>query len=236
MAGTTAADTVLDMSTDVENYTKTQLKRDREWTDAAITKFLGEPDGYADNPYSSRTQIHLYDAERVYAVEGTREFAEWREKSRARRAGARKAVETKRAKTMAVVKQRLGKVRLRKHAVGLTEEKLRERAVSHYNDMQESRAYEYDYDFDPVGVEGAPDEFYARIEVNYLRHQGTKYDTELDNYIGATGVRDAVDMVREHVYALIAAEYPHLKGECERQLEDRRNMGAQRQAARGGRW
>lgn len=222
------------MSTDVKNYTKTQLKRDREWTDAAITKFLGEPDSYADNPYSSRSKIHLYDAERVHAVEGTDEFAAWREKSRARRAGARKAVETKRAKTMAVVKQRLSKVRLYKHAAGLSEEKLRERAVNHYNDMQAERADWYD--FDPVGVQGAPDEFYARIEVNYLRHQGTKYDTELDNYIGKTGVADAVDMVREHVYALIAAEYPHLKGECGRQLEDRRNMEAQRQAARGGRW
>lgn len=224
------------MSTDVENYTKTQLKRDREWTDAAISKFLGEPDGYTDNPYSSRTQIHLYDAERVHEVEGTSEFAEWREKSRARRAGARKAVETKRAKTMAVVKQRLGKVRLRKHAVGLSQEKLRERAVAHYNDMQESRAYEYDYVFDPVDVQGAPDEFYARIEVNYLRHQGTKYDTELDNYIGATGVRDAVDMVREHVYGLIASEYPHLNNECVRQLDDRRNMEVHRRDARGGRW
>lgn len=224
------------MSTDVENYTKTQLKRDREWTDAAIRKFLGEPDSHKDNPYSSRSQIRLYDAERVHAVEGTREFAEWREKSRSRRAGARKAVETKRAKTMAVVEQRLGKVRLRKHSVGLSEETLRERAVAHYNNMQESRAYEYDYDFDPVGVQGAPDGFYQRIEVNYLRHQGTKYDSELDAYIGATGVRDAVGMVREHVYGLIAAEYPHLKDECARQLDDRRGMEAQRRAARGGRW
>lgn len=222
------------MDTDVENYTKTQLKRDREWTDAAIKKFLGDPDSHKDNPYSSRTQIHLYDAERVHAVEGTSEFAAWREKSRSRRAGARKAVETKRAKTMAVVEQRLGNVRLRKHAVGLSQEKLRERAVSHYNDMQAERADWYD--FDPVDVQGAPDEFYQRIEVNYLRHQGTKYDRELDTYIGATGVRDAVDMVREHVYGLIAAEYPHLKDECARQLDDRRNMEAQRRAARGGRW
>ena len=134
---------------------------------------------------------------------------------------------------MAVVEQRLGKVHLRKHAVGLSKEKLRKRAVAHYNDIQESRAYEYDYDFDPVDVQGAPDEFYQRIEVNYLRHQGTKYDSELDTYIGVTGVRDAVDMVREHVYGLIAAEYPHLKDECARQLDDRRDMDAQRQAARG---
>lgn len=217
----------------MENYTKTQLKRDREWTDAAIAKFLGEPDLRKNNPYSSRSQMHLYDAERVHAAENTSEFAEWCEKSRSRRAGARKAVETKRAKTMAVVEQRLNNVRLYKHASGLSETKLRERAVAHYNDMQESRAYEYDYDFDPVDVQGAPDEFYTRIEVNYLRHQGTKYDAELDTYIGATGVRDAVDMVREHVYGLIAAEYPHLKDECAQQLDNRRDMDAQRQAARG---
>ena len=35
-------------------------------------------------------------------------------------------------------------------------------------------------------------------------------------------MRAAVDMVRERVYEVIAAEYPYLKKECERQLAERR--------------
>lgn len=218
------------MDTKVKNYNKAELKRDRDWTDAAIKKFLGEPDSYAENPRSRYSMICLYDADRVHAVEGTDEFAAWLEKSRARRASARRAVETKREKTLAVVKDRLGKVRLHKHARGLELDTLRKRAVEHYNDYQDERAAWYDHYFDPVGVTGASDEFYQRIEVNYLRHEGTRYDSELERYIGKTGVADAVDMVREHVYGLIATEYPHLAGECERQLADRRAQEEQRRA------
>lgn len=216
------------MDTKVKNYNKAELKRDREWTDAAIKKFLGEPDSYAENPRSRHSMICLYDADRVHVVEGTDEFAAWLKKSRARRASARKAVTTKREKTLAVVKDRLGKVRLHKHARGLKPDTLRERAVQHYNDYQDVRAALYDHYFDPVGVTGTSDEFYERIEVNFLRHEGTRYDHELERYIGKTGVADAVDMVREHVYGLIAAEYPHLVGECERQLADRRAQEEQR--------
>mgnify|MGYP001757495369 FL=1 len=35
-------------------------------------------------------------------------------------------------------------------------------------------------------------------------------------------MREAVDMVRERVYEVIAEEYPYLKKECERQLAERR--------------
>ena len=216
------------MTAEVKNYNKAELKRDREWTDAAIKKFLGEPDSYAENPRSWHAMICLYDADRVHAVEGTDEFAAWLKKSRARRASARKAATTKREKTLAVVKSRLSKVRLHKHAHGLEPETLRERAVEHYNDYQDERATWYDHYFDPVDLTGASDGFYERIEVNYLRHEGTRYDSELTRYIGKTGVADAVDVVREHVYGLIAEEYPHLAGECARQLADRRTREEQR--------
>lgn len=226
------------MNTDVKHYTKTQLKKERGWTDAAITHFLGEPDKFAKNPYSSRSQVHLYDAKRVEEVEASYNFEVWRMKSEKRRAAAARAVETKRAKTLAKVAERIDQVRLTESASGLSKKKLRKLAVEHYNDYQELRAleYDYDYDFDPVAVTGADQAFYERIEVNYLRHEGTEYDEELETYIGATGVRDAVDMVREHVYGLIAAEYPHLNNECDRQLDDRRNMELERQVARGGGW
>lgn len=100
--------------------------------------------------------------------------------------------------------------------------------MEHYNDYQDERAALYDHYFDPVDVTGASDGFYQRIKVNYLRHEGTRYDHELERYIGKTGVADAEDMVREHVYELIAAEYPHLADECNRQLADRRAQEEQR--------
>lgn len=70
------------------------------------------------------------------------------------------------------------------------------------------------------------DKFFDRIEVNFLRHEGTTYDDELEEYFNKTGVGQAVDMVRERVYELIATSYPHLREECGRQLEQRRNQAA----------
>lgn len=205
--------------TDSEYLTKAAIKKERGWTDTAITKFLGDPDKLGSNPYSSKMHSHLYLLSRVKKVEKTKRFKEWKAKSETRRASARKAAQTRRDKTLAKVRSRLDEIQLDPQARGLSKKRLRKLAVASYEDYESYRSW----DEPPRIVEkDAPQEFIQRIEVNFLRHEGTLYDAELEEYAGSTGVREAVDMVRERVYEVIAKEYPYLKKECERQLQRRR--------------
>lgn len=198
--------------------TKAAIKKERGWTDTAIKKFLGDPDKLGSNPYSSKTPSHLYLLSRVKKAERTKQFKEWKAASVKRRASARKAAHTRKEKTLAKVRSRLGEIQLHPRARGLSTKKLRKLAVASYEDLELERNWD-----EPRTVDSdAPQEFIQRIEVNFLRHEATMYDAELEEYAGSTGVREAVDMVRERVYEVIANEYPFLKKECERQLAERR--------------
>ena len=198
--------------------TKTTIKKDRGWTEGAILKFLGEPDKLGSNPYSSKTPSHLYLLSRVKKAERTKKFKEWKKKSATRRNAARKAANTRKEKTLRKVRSRLGEIQLHPQARGLSKKRLRKLAVASYEDLEMER----NWDEPRIVDKDAPASFIHRIEVNFLRHEATMYDAELEEYAGSTGVREAVDMVRERVYEVIADEYPHLKKECERQLEERR--------------
>lgn len=203
---------------DPDYLTKAAIKKERGWTDTAIKKFLGDPDKLGSNPYSSKTPSHLYLLSRVKKAERTKRFKDWKQKSKTRRASARKAANTRKEKTLAKVRSRLGEIQLHPAARGLSTKKLRKLAVASYEELELERNWD-----EPRMVEDdAPQEFIQRIEVNFLRHEGTMYDSELEEYAGSTGVREAVDMVRERVYEVIANEYPFLKKECERQLAERR--------------
>lgn len=203
---------------DPDYLTKAAIKKERGWTEGAITKFLGAPDKLGSNPYSSKTPSHLYLLSRVKKAERTAQFKEWRAKSETRRSAARKAANTRKEKTLRKVRSRLGEIQLHPQARGLSKKRLRKLAVASYEDLEMER----NWDEPRIVDKDAPATFIHRIEVNFLRHEATMYDAELEEYAGSTGVREAVDMVRERVYEVIADEYPHLKKECERQLAERR--------------
>lgn len=198
--------------------TKAAIKKDRGWTEGAILKFLGEPDKLGSNPYSSKTPSHLYLLSRVKKAERTKKFKEWKAKSENRRNAARKAANTRKEKTLRKVRSRLDEIQLHPQARGLSKKRLRKLAVASYEDLEMER----NWDEPRIVDKDAPATFIHRIEVNFLRHEATMYDEELEEYAGSTGVREAVDMVRERVYEVIAEEYPYLKKECERQLQERR--------------
>jgi hypothetical protein len=61
----------------------------------------------------------------------------------------------------------------------------------------------------------------ARITVNYLRHERTDCDRLLAALHGRIGKNDAIELVRERVYTMIAETYPDLEDECDRQEEVR---------------
>lgn len=203
-------------------YNKAQVK-DRGWTDTAITKFLGQPDRRGKNSRGRRGKVSLYFKDRVHEVESTTAFRQWKAKSAARRTSALAAAEKKRAATLQKVASRLDSVQLRNDIQNLSRQKLREKASASFLELEQRREQRSGGRYTAEKITSRRGEkFFARIEVNYLRHEGTLYDDELKEYFNATGVGQAVDMVRERVYGLIADAYPHLKDECERQLQLRR--------------
>ena len=204
---------------DPDYLTKAALKKERGWTEGAAIKFLGKPDKLGSNPYSSKTPSHLYLLSRVEKTERTTQFKEWRAKSETPRNAARKAANTRKEKTLRKVRSRLGEIQLHPKARGLSKKRLRKLAVASYEDHEMERNWD---ELPRLVDKDAPTSFIHRIEVNFLRHEATLYDEELEEYAGSTGVREAVDMVRERVYEVIAEEYPYLKKECERQLAERR--------------
>jgi hypothetical protein len=83
----------------------------------------------------------------------------------------------------------------------------------------ETRKMEFgNYD---ASTDDAGQDFLDRIAVNFLRHRMTDYDAMLRERFGLAGVDDAARIIRRRVLAAIAAAYPELRAECERQESTR---------------
>jgi hypothetical protein len=59
--------------------------------------------------------------------------------------------------------------------------------------------------------------FLNRISVNFIRHELTEYDHDLEDVAGKTGVSQAVDSIRLNVYGAMGIAYPFYAVECRRQ-------------------
>jgi hypothetical protein len=184
---------------------KTEIKK-RGWTDSQIKKFLGAPDWTTQNPYyRSAAPVCNYDDGRVIAIEASPKFAESKQASAGRRAGASKAVETKRQKLQDYLDN------LEIVVPEMDDDKLIELACESYNDRQRDN-------LDWMGATPKSDpEFLSRIAVNYLRHEMSSYEETLDSIAGKAGAKDAYLTVKDMVLDAIADAYPNLADECYRQ-------------------
>lgn len=201
---------------------KAQVIR-RGWTPLAISKFLGDPDQTKRNSRNRKAPIQLFYEDRVAATENTAAWLDWKSKSKARSDAAKKSAASKREKTIDKATSQLHKVDLKPQFKNLSKQKLQDFAIKHFEELEIERHVRSGgkYTAETVTSRRSPD-FIKRITVNFLRHAGTSYDSELDKYFSSIGVNQAKDIVREHVYDIIATEYPYLKGECDRQLAVRR--------------
>ncbi len=196
-------------------YVTRSTIKERGWTDALIEKFLPDPDREAPNPhYRSGAPLRLYDLARVERVEKYKRFIAAKEKTagqtEARKAAAKKAVGTKRAKTIAAVEaivipppKRLDRDTLIRKACDNFNARLR--------DIDSPSAYPHS---DPT--------FLERITVNYLRHSLTAYDSHCQRLFAKVGRKEAYFLIRDKIFAAIQGTYPELSQECSRQRCDAR--------------
>jgi len=111
----------------------------------------------------------------------------------------------------------------------LDKSELQKKAIASYNRRQAERSewgWRGNFEYDPAHPDSDP-AFLQRITVNYIRHHLTRYDTAIDAMVGKVGKQSGVDALREKVYSVIAATYPHLAVECARQLEYRKQEAGQ---------
>jgi hypothetical protein len=185
----------------------------RGWTDAAIRTFLGAPDLVCDNPhYRSAAPMRLYALARVEAVEASPAWQDTQGARTARKAAAQRATATKRQALLEAIAAWDLRVAV------LPADDLTVLACAHYNALQADRER---WDRLPATPESQPD-FLARITVNMLRHRYSAYERRLAQIYGKVGVREAYHQINAKVYAAIAAAYPALVEECQRQLARKR--------------
>lgn len=192
--------------------------KDRGWTPALIQRFLGEPDETAPNPhYRTAAPMRLYLVSRVEACEQTEAWQTARATTQQRQqravavaAGQREAVLARVAALTIAVQD-------------VEPDALTHAACRHYNrrqeDWEEGRHDRGQFDNQPR-LPASPDSdpaFLARITVNYLRHQGTSYERQLEQLFGKVGADAGRARVKKRVLEAIAEAYPHLASECARQ-------------------
>lgn len=174
------------------------------WSKSLLVKLLGEPD-LRKKQYGRTNLMCLYNLEKVQSAESAALFLADQESLVKRKMSAKKAVETKVSRLMDAVSCMVINVEQVKRVEAF--------AIEAYNEYNEDV-------FNPASHK-SDRAFLGRICVNFIRHELTEYDISLETVAGKSGVTQAVDAIREKVYAAIATCYPVFKTECERQQKVR---------------
>jgi hypothetical protein len=192
-----------------EKFVTFSTLKGRGWNEALAASLLGEPDRRVPNPhYRSGPPMKLYALSRVETAEASEAFRQAQAGRSGRVASARRAVQTKRERMLAWAQA------LQVSVPVIAWDRLVERSIKHYNHFHfESEKF--------ASLGTSSPEFLERLTVNYLRHECSRYDELLEQAFGQVGTGDARRIIRQKVYGVIAATYPHLADECERQTQRR---------------
>ena len=142
---------------------------------------------------NSNCSTVLYKIKRVERIEKSERFIKEMESISMRKAAARKAVETKTAKTIEWANS------IKFNVPTFNRDKLLKKAIYHYEQ------------FHDTCVGSIDDEFAARISTNYIRHECTNYDMVLGVLDGKVGRAKAYEIIKEKVNQTIKNQHEWLK-------------------------
>lgn len=183
--------------------------RRRGWPKGILDEFRQTPD-------ETTPAGKLYSWHRVRAVEGSTAFIraktqERRDREEAKRNSVRQRSATATANAEAAVARLAIRVESR-----LLDDVIAE-ACEQYNRWKADwRRSLHVGDFLPAHPDGDP-AIIARLTVNHLRHRLTTYTDESGQAVRPPKSNQGKKMIRLLTLDAIAAAYPHLAGECERQ-------------------
>jgi hypothetical protein len=182
-------------------YRSTLLKREG-WSDKAVKLFLPNHDKEVVNPYyKSSPPSKLYELSKVELAEETNEFKFFVDKNKSRKLGASKATETKREKILKYISEIIITV------PDIEKSQLLKDSVNHYNNWKSNKNYD---SYDRLATIDSDEHFLKRITTNYLRHNLTSYEKELDRIFGKVGTNEAYTILKERINAAIVEKYKWL--------------------------
>lgn len=171
----------------------------RGWTDSLIKKFLVHEDARRGNPlYKCASPMKLYDRERVKKIERKKDFKTAKEKSEKRSKRMVEIADSMRNKMLDYVMSLEIKLPDYPYDVVL------DNAIESYND------FHWD-DYDRHVDRDSDASFLKRICTNYLRHECTFYEHELERMFGKVGVHEAHDLLQRRINDAIRDKYPELR-------------------------
>lgn len=185
--------------------------RERGWTMGMIKRFLGEPVATVPNRRNRSSVVKLYDLAHVEQVEKSDAWKEAKKVAEKRQQSALWGVVQK----IERIKEKVTNEPIQVPIMSL--EELRTRAIEHYNRRLDERAWWSRDVKDPATANSDP-AFLTRIEVNFIRHELTRYEELLDSTASRVGTRTANTIITRRIFEAIAQAYPHLQAECDRQL------------------
>lgn len=189
-----------------EYITVTGLIEKRGWTRGMASKLLKNIDyKLVDNPYyKCATPMTLYFLKDIKRIEKTKKFKELQQKANKRKESSKKAVETKKknivllADTFSITVERISLDDLRNYTLNAKQ--------NWYNLLQSNRYYEY-----PLNAYSAHEEDVERWMVNYIRHNLSNYDEELEALAGKVGKSKGYWHYKERLATEMIKVYPELE-------------------------
>ena len=156
-----------------------------------------------------------YPKDYIETLEQSELFAELKLKAAGRQAAMKAVADAKRADNIAKFSARVNSVKI----PALTEDELKLRTIK-----SKQRWYAYQSELrcevdDGIDIDHLPANVLHRWEVNYIRHELTRYEKLLDQIRGLVGTRDIYTVIKGEILDKIATAYPWLKDECDRQKE-----------------
>lgn len=191
------------------------LKKIREWTDALIKRFLGQPDRIKTNPYfPCKSPMKLYALKRVRTIEATDDFKEAAkacvERSLLAWYRANKAIDTKRKNLLEEIETVFIELR----------DVSRETLIDHtdfFYTMEYFMAVGLwkDRSYVPritnLGTRYSDQCCEAIMRRNDLRRMCSNYDSVAASTKGKVGRNEAIRRLRNRIDDVIAQRYPWLK-------------------------
>ena len=158
------------------------------WSKTVLQKLNVEPDLVKRNPMRRSQNMYLFKISKIEEIEKTPEFLNLKDIVQNRQTAARKAVETK---TKNIVNQ------VQSFPVHVERiDNVVDEAIESYNDWNSWKE-----DFEGfVSKKNSSKEFLDRITVNFISHELTSYDEDLDKIHGKVGVRKAYGIEREKIF------------------------------------
>ena len=175
--------------------TKSDLAQ--RWSLSLIDKYFPICSQEKPNPRHKRgAPMQLYDVGKVRRIESKADFKEDMEKVLKQKIAALERAQKSRMKLI----EYANGVRIR--IPDFEKNYLIKRACEHYNWRNQNDYY--------MASPSSDEEFLKRITINYLRHQCTHYDEELQKFYKKVGVHEAHDILQQRINDAIKQKYEWL--------------------------